>query len=127
MALLTKKERKTLDREGRRALRQERRAALKDAREPGDGVSINTGRLEALAVEAILDFVGAEVPGPNRLDLVLDSLADDADEVLQWHWVGPAGLLLEAVDGLAIRALVRLVLRPRVQRVYDHLKAMGRV
>ena len=59
------------------------------------------------------------------MQAALLDLAERADEWLTWDWAGPAGLALEAVDGLALRGIVTAFLRPYVQTVYDELEAQG--
>jgi hypothetical protein len=121
MSLLTKEERQSLNRDDRRALRRRRSRRSKDQRR----VSLNIEWLKDRAVELIKEQVSMRVPGPAKMDLVLEELADLADEYLIWNWAGVAGPILELVDGPVVRALVHLAIRPHVQAAYDELADLG--
>ena len=125
MALLTKKERQTLDRAERRELRTVRRAER--ARQRGDGALINVGALRDLAVVMLLDRIDEDIPGPDRMDEVLDDLVELADLFLIWTWAGPVGPMFEAADGFVLQTIVRLLIRPHVQRLFDDLRAAGEI
>ena len=129
MSLLTKAERQAMNREQRRALRKERRAERKAERQADGGwpkgLGLNLGKLRELATPLILDMAGDVVPGPEKMDEVLDELAEQADAFLVWTWAGPAAPLLELADGPALRALIGLAIRPHIQRLYDDLRALG--
>ena len=120
--LLTKDERRSLDGEGRRTLRKARRAER-----PAKNrlVLVDLAALRRRAAALVMDYAGEAIPGPDKMDEVLDDLASEADRFIQWQWLGPVGLLLEAADGPALNALVHLALRPHVQRVYDALRDAG--
>ena len=126
--LLTKEERKSLSKDERQDLRGVRRD---ERRAAGGGlppfVEVAIGKVEARAKEMILDLAHDVIPGRDKMGEVLDSLAVEADELLVWTFAGPVGAVLEAADGVVLTALVRLVLRPLVQRVYDRLESEGLV
>ena len=126
MALLTKEERKSLTKEERREIRKERRAERKENRGPLLGIKWE--KLEPLAEELILDIAGDLLPGQEKMEEVIDELAERADEFLNWHGLPLAiTLILETVDGVIIKAIARGTLRPMVQRVYDRLKEEGKL
>lgn len=126
MALLTKEERKSLTKEERREIRKERRAERKENRGPFLGIKWE--KLEPLAEELILDIAGDLLPGQEKMEEVIDELAERADEFLNWHGLPLAiTLILETVDGVIIKAIARGTLRPMVQRVYDRLKEEGKL
>ena len=123
MALLTAKERQNLDRRERRNLRQVRRAR-KPAR-TGKLADFDISGLRKLAAQIILDQNSEQIPGHERMSEVLDELAGDADQFIKWSWAGPAGPILELIDGPVIRGVVRAFIAPLVQDVYDHLNDAG--
>ncbi len=126
MALLTKEERKSLTKEERREIRKERRAERKENRGPLLGIKWE--KLEPLAEELILDIAGDLLPGQEKMEEVIDELAERADEFLNWQGLPLAiTLILETVDGVIIKAIARGTLRPMVQRVYDRLKEEGKL
>ena len=126
MALLTKEERKSLTKEERREIRKERRAERKENRGPFLGIKWE--KLEPLAEELILDIAGDLLPGQEKMEEVIDELAERADEFLNWQGLPLAiTLILETVDGVIIKAIARGTLRPMVQRVYDRLKEEGKL
>jgi hypothetical protein len=90
-------------------------------------VKLNLLALRNKAVELIMDLAGDTIPGPEKMDEVLDELADDADDFLKWTWIGAPGLLLEMVDGPALRALIRVAIRPHVEAAYRALVEAGKV
>ncbi len=128
MGLLTREERKTLSGPEKRALRKQRRTDRQPRREP----VIDWKHLEREAKAAILDMVLDELPGDEKMDEVLDGLAEDVDEWIKWDALagtGPIGavfaVFFEWADGLAIKGLIRALVRPSVQRWYDQMKAAG--
>ena len=125
MALLTRDERQSLTGPERKSLRKERRKA-RGARHEGDGVWLDLKLLRRRARDLLMDYAGERMPGRDRMDEVLDQLVEEADEFLVWTWAGPvAGALLEVGDGPALRAIIRLFVRPHVQDLYDHLHDVG--
>lgn len=105
----------------RRALRRERRAELGHktaAQWVLEALHLDTAALRRAAAEEILRLAGDALPGPDRMLEVLDTLIDRADEWLTWTWAGPVEPLLELLDGQVLRALIR----PIVQEVYDDLR-----
>ena len=59
---------------------------------------------------------------------VIDELAERADEFLEWKGLPMViSIALEAVDGIIIGAIARGTLRPMVQKVYEKLKAEGKL
>ena len=122
--LLTKKERQSLSTRERQKLRDKRRKERKGERD-GPLFDLKLPALKARANDLINDLIEDAIPGIDKMDEVLDSLAEDADRFLVWHWAGPAGMLLELADGPALKALVRLFIRPHVQRMYDELEDRG--
>lgn len=123
MPLLTKNERRALTRSERIALRKERRALRIERRPTGDGLEVRPKALAALAATMILDMADDEISATEKMDTVLDELVEHADEYLKWTWLGPAGFFMELADGPALKALVRALIRPHVQRAYDELSA----
>lgn len=123
MALLTRDERQGLDRPARQALRAKRRGNAKRLNKRI--AEFDLGGLRKRAAALILDQVGSNIPGHERMSEVLDELADEADELLSWQWAGPAGPILELVDGPVIRAVVRAFIAPHVQEVHEHLRDAG--
>lgn len=123
--LLTKDERKSLSKPERQALRKARR----EARDPlikGDGIALILDRLKTEARELIIDAAEDAIPGEDKMDEVLSSLAASADQYLVWTWAGPvAGSALELLDGPAAQALVRIAIRPQVQKLYEELRDAG--
>ena len=126
MPLLTKEERKNLTKDGRRELRKERRAERRADRGPFLGITWE--KLEPLAEELILDIAGDLLPGEEKMEEVIDELAERADEFLNWRGLPMAvTLILETVDGVIISAIARGTLRPMVQKVYERLKEEGKL
>ncbi len=126
MPLLSKEERQTLTPDEKRARRKERRAERREERGPFLGIKWE--KLEPLAEELILDIAGDLLPGEAKMLEVIDELAEHADEFLQWQGL-PAvvSIALETVDGVFLRAIARGTMRPMVQKVYDKLKAEGKL
>jgi hypothetical protein len=111
--LLTKEERQTLSRREKKLIRRARRearAAERD-REP----LVHWPILKAKATVLIMDLVDDAIPGPAKMEEVLDALADEATDYLVWAGPLAAPVVL----------LVRELIRPVVQRVYDELAEMG--
>lgn len=126
MGLLTPEERQTLDKEQRKALRAERRAERK-ASGKGFRIKINWDGLLKQAEALILDIVEDDIPGPDKMDEVLDSLAQRGDEWMTWDKLGLFGTILEAVDGPIISAIFGALVRPQIQGLYDRMEADGKV
>ena len=124
MALLTKQERRNLNPEERRALRAERRA---ERPKKGIKININWDGLLAKAQDMMLDLVADDIPGPDKMDEVLQMLADEADDFLTWNNLGVVGLALEAVDGPIIAAIFGGIVKPQMQKLYDEMVADGRI
>ncbi|MCK5640996.1 MAG: hypothetical protein KAJ19_09375 [Gammaproteobacteria bacterium] len=126
MALLTKEERETLNKEQRKALRAERRA---ERRESGKGfrIKIDWAGLLTQAEALILDIIEDDIPGPQKMDEVLSSLASRADDFMKWDSLGIFGTILEAVDGPIITAIFGALVRPQIQNLYDRMHENGKV
>lgn len=124
MALLTKQERRNLDADQRRALRAERRA---ERPKKGIKININWDGLLAKAQGMMLDLIADDIPGPEKMDEVLQMLADEADDFLTWNNLGVVGLALEAVDGPIIAAIFGGIVKPQMQKLYDEMVADGRI
>ena len=85
-------------------------------------------KLEELAEPLILEIAGDLLPGEQKMLEVIDDLSEHADEFLTWSGLPTVvSLALEAVDGIFLRAIARGTLRPVVQKVYDRLKAEGKL
>ena len=82
MALLSKEERQTLTPDEKRALRKERRAKRREERGPVLGIKWE--KLEPLAEELILEIAGDLLPGEEKMQEVIDELAEKADDFLEW-------------------------------------------
>jgi hypothetical protein len=126
MPLLSKEERQTLTPDEKRALRKERRAVRREERGPILGIKWE--KLEPLAEDLILEIAGDLLPGEEKMQEVIDELAERADEFLNWQGL-PAVIAagLELIDGVIIKAVARGTLRPMVQKVYEKLKAEGKL
>jgi len=127
MALLSKDERDTLTPDEKRALRKERRAKRREERGPVLGIKWE--KLEPLAEDLILEIAGDLLPtGEEKMQEVIDELAEKADEFLEWKGLPVVvSVALEAIDGVFLRAIARGTLRPMVQKVYERLKAEGKL
>jgi hypothetical protein len=126
MALLSKHERDTLTPDEKRALRKERRAQRREERGPILGIKWE--KLEPLAEDLILEIAGDLLPGERKMLEVVDELAEKADEFLEWKGLPlVVSVALEAIDGVFLRAIARGTLRPMVQKVYERLKAEGKL
>tara|TARA_R110000824_G_scaffold395907_1_gene597011 strand:- start:155 stop:547 length:393 start_codon:yes stop_codon:yes gene_type:complete len=126
MPLLSKEERQTLTPDEKRALRKERRAVRREERGPILGIKWE--KLEPLAETLILEIAGDLLPGEEKMQEVIDELAERADEFLEWKGLPMfISVALEAVDGIIIGAIARGTLRPMVQKVYEKLKAEGKL
>ncbi len=126
MALLSKHERDTLTPDEKRALRKERRAQRREERGPILGIKWE--KLEPLAEDLILEIAGDLLPGEQKMLEVVDELAEKADEFLEWKGLPlVVSVALEAIDGVFLRAIARGTLRPMVQKVYERLKAEGKL
>ena len=124
MALLTKAERKNLSKEEKKQLRAKLRA---ERPKKGLRININWDGLMKSAEEMILDVAGDLVPGEEKMKDVCRQLAKEADDFLTWRGLGVFGAFLEMIDGPVISALFALLIQPQVQKVYDRMKAEGRV
>lgn len=125
MALLTKEERKNLDPEQRRELRRQRRAARP---KKGFRININWDGLRKEAEALIVDLVGDEISGPEKMDEVLETLAQRADDWCDWpDSMGAIAVFFEAIDGPVVRALFGALVRPQIQKIYDGMKADGKL
>ena len=126
MALLSKEERQTLTPDEKRALRKERRGVRREERGPLLG--IRWEKLEPIAEGLILEIAGDLLPGEEKMQEVIDELAERADEFLSWEGLPMfISIALEAVDGVIIKAIARGTLRPMVQTVYERLRAEGKL
>lgn len=126
MPLLSKEERQTLTPDEKRALRKERRAVRREERGPILGIKWE--KLEPLAEDLILEIAGDVLPGEQKMLEVIDDLAAQADSYLEWKGLPMVvSVALEAIDGVFLRAIARGTLRPMVQKVYDRLKAEGKL
>jgi len=126
MPLLSKEERQTLTPDEKRKLRKERRAVRREERGPILGIKWE--KLEPLAEDLILEVAGDLLPGEEKMKEVIDELAERADEFLSWQGLPTViALGLEAIDGVIIKAIARGTLRPMVQKVYEKLKAEGKL
>jgi len=126
--LLTRTERETLKKAERRELRKSRRAERKSEGRTWPGLEINWKGLKDVAVPIIREMVEEDATGPEKMDEVLNLLVERVDDVLVWTWAGPlVGGVLEMVDGPALKFLLREVLRPHVQALYERLKGSGRL
>jgi hypothetical protein len=124
--LLTKDERKTLNKDEKKALRAERRAERKEERGPFLGIKLDV--LESLAEDLILELVSDAIPGEEKMKEVIEELAQEADKFLRWTGLPPwLSLPLEALDGVLLQAVARSTLHPLVQRVYDELEKSGKL
>ena len=75
-----------------------------------------------------MEIAGDVLPGEQKMLEVIDELAEKADEFLEWKGLPVVvSVALEAVDGVFLRAIARGTLRPMVQKVYDRLKAEGKL
>ena len=126
MPLLSKEERQTLTPDEKRKLRKERRAKRKEERGPFLGIKWD--KMEPIAEELILDIASDVIPGEEKMKEVIDDLAERADDFLEWKglpfFVSAA---LEAVDGIIIKAIARGILKGPVQKVYDRMRAEGKL
>lgn len=126
MALLSKEERQTLTPDEKRALRKERRGVRREERGPLLGIKWE--KLEPIAEGLILEIAGDLLPGEEKMQEVIDELAERADEFLSWEGLPMfISIALEAVDGVIIKAIARGTLRPMVQKVYERLRAEGKL
>ncbi len=126
MALLSPEERQTLTPDEKRALRKERRAKRREERGPFLGIKWE--KLEPIAEELILEIAGDLLPGEEKMEEVIDELAEQADEFLEWRGLPVVvSIALETIDGVFLRAIARGTMRPMVQKVYDKLKAEGKL
>lgn len=143
MPLLTKSERQSLTRAERRELRQERREERKS--DPSKfHLDIDWKKVDEKATDLILDMAGMAMPPEEKMQRVIDELVDELDDFCQWQVLGTTiggifggtiGVLignlvaagLEQVDGIALKALASKLIMPQVQRVYDRLKAEGKI
>lgn len=136
--LLTKKERRELDRDAKKALRIQRRAARQKPQ------ILDLAKFTPVAEALILELAANALPPEDRLAEVLEELTERVDEFMVWTALGvfiggavggPVGVLvgalvangLEAADGLVLRALAHRILEPEVKRIYDRLKADGSI
>ena len=126
MPLLSKEERQTLTPDEKRALRKERRAKRKEERGPFLGIKWE--KMEPVAEELILDIAGDVIPGEAKMKEVIDDLAERADDFLEWKGLPfLVSTALEALDGVIIKAIARGILKGPVQKVYDRMKAEGKL
>jgi hypothetical protein len=126
MALLSKEEKQTLTPDEKRALRKERRAVRREERGPFLGIKWE--RLEPIAEGLILEIAGDLLPGEEKMQEVIDELAERADEFLSWEGLPVVvSTILETIDGVFLRAIARGTLRPMVQKVYKRLKEEGKL
>tara|TARA_R110000824_G_scaffold137692_5_gene302303 strand:- start:2345 stop:2731 length:387 start_codon:yes stop_codon:yes gene_type:complete len=126
MALLSKEERQTLTPDEKRALRKERRGVRREERGPLLGIKWE--KLEPIAEGLILEIAGDLLPGEEKMQEVIDELAEHADEFLSWQGLPVfIAVALEAIDGVIIKAIARGTLRPMVQKVYERLRAEGKL
>tara|TARA_R110000751_G_scaffold145095_2_gene248763 strand:+ start:199 stop:591 length:393 start_codon:yes stop_codon:yes gene_type:complete len=126
MALLSKEEKHTLTPDEKRALRKERRAVRREERGPFLG--IKWSKLEPIAEGLILEIAGDLLPGEEKMQEVIDELAERADEYLSWEGLPVVvSTILETIDGVFLRAIARGTLRPMVQKVYKRLKEEGKL
>lgn len=124
--LLSKKEKQELSKNERRALRKKRRAERRSEKGPFLGLQIEV--LETLAKDLILELAADAIPGEEKMKEVLAELADKADSFLQWRALPPfVSIPLEILDGVLLKAVAKSMLEPLVQKVYEKLKADGKL
>ena len=104
MPLLSKEERHTLTPDEKKALRKERREVRRENRGPFLGIKWE--KLEPIAEELILEIAGDILPGQQKMEEVIDELAERADEFLEWRGLPPViAMALETLDGVIIGLL----------------------
>ena len=132
MGLLSHEERRDLTRAERKALREIRREARQleratESKRPWPGVHIDVAALTAVAETEMQELAEDLIPGKDKMKEVLAVLAERADDFLIWDWAGPGGIVLEAVDGPILKALIKLAIWPLVDQVYRGLERRGLV
>jgi hypothetical protein len=142
MALLTKDERQSLTRDERRALRRERREDRRD--DVLAKLNIDWDLVDRMATELILDMAGIAMPPEEKMQAVIDELVEYLDDFCKWEGIGAtvggflggawgamagsmAATLLEQFDGKVLEAIAGRFIEPKVQMVYERLKAEGKI
>ena len=71
--------------------------------------------------ELILEHATQAIPGEHKMAAVVAKVAKWADEQLRWKKLGPLAPLAEAIDGLLLKTILKIM----AQMVYDELKQSG--
>ena len=123
--LLTKEERQTLSKDEKKALRKERRKERRKANAAKIREIFKFGVFTEMAKEVIREIADDLLPRDEALDEVLDEMVDRIDEFIDFRPLGLVGAVLEIVDGIVIKFLVKELLRPQIERIYDELEEKG--
>lgn len=125
MPLLTRDERENLSKDEKKAIRKERRKERRKRTAEKFRKIFQFKVFEELAKETIRDLADDVLPRDEELDEVLDELIDRIDEFMDFRGLGLVGSILEMIDGLIISVVVKELLRPQVERIYDELEEKG--
>lgn len=125
MPLLTRDERENLSKDEKKKIRKERRKVRRKATAEKFRKIFKSKVFEELAIETIRDLADEVLPRDEELDEVLDELVDRIDEFMDFRGLGLVGSILEMIDGLIINVVVKELLRPQVERIYDDLEKAG--
>lgn len=125
MPLLTRDERENLSKDEKKKIRKERRKVRRKATAEKFRKIFQVKAFEELAKETIRDLADDVLPRDEELDEVLDELVDRIDEFMDFKGLGLVGSILEMIDGLIINVVVKELLRPQVERIYDDLEKKG--
>jgi len=123
--LLTKEERESLSKDEKKALRKERRKARRKANAAKIKEIFKVEVFGNLAKEIIREIADDLLPRDEALDEVLDELIERIDDFLDFRPLGLVGAVLEIIDGIVIKFVVKELLRPQVERIYDELEENG--
>ncbi|MGB1224334.1 MAG: hypothetical protein ACPHCN_09350 [Mycobacterium sp.] len=139
MALLTRQERRSLPPEERKSLRKQRRDARRELRKMERAERLEDrdekkwGLVLAVAKPIMVELWDEVMPGPEKMDEVLDHVveeaAEHADDMLTWSWLESLGAIgracakaFESADGEVARVLLRWLLKKPLQRLYERVK-----
>lgn len=65
--------------------------------------------LRAIDREALRDIAIHQLEAGHSVEEVIDDIVETIDAIIPWSVIGPAGIVIEAIDGPIAKAVARLI------------------